>query len=251
MSQTDITPPVLNQGEDPLLPLPPAQDSRRNAFYQFFPHPLGVPTVPSSFSERVQILASCFRRMQKHCALCYFLRRINPIKIIQTSRGALLDTLHDHHTSEFERCPSRFVSPGPYRDFSSHISASLHSSFSGGAGWFVCSTCTEPYKDALYHERCIYGEDFFLLSYLIWQHPPTLHKTFSLLHASGVSFPDFQNITAYAQWLGNSADLAVPNLNHIHLVTIAYHLLRWAGQLPSVPYPDVEDVIIYREKIML
>ncbi|KAF8440226.1 hypothetical protein L210DRAFT_3503948 [Boletus edulis BED1] len=59
---------------------------------------------------------------------------------------------------------------------------------------------------------------------------------------SGVSFPNFQNTTAYVQWLGNSANLAVPNLNHIHLITITYCLLRWAGQLSSQTFDSFASI---------
>ncbi|KAH0833797.1 hypothetical protein J3R83DRAFT_10945 [Lanmaoa asiatica] len=239
MSATDdpqlSAPLVFNAGEGPPFSSPPVQDSRRDAFYQICPLPLDVPSIPNSFSERIQLISNCFRRMQKHCTLCYFLRRINPVKIIQTSRGTILDTLYDHHANDFERCPSRLINPSsPYHNFTCHISALMRCSFSGGAGWFVCTICAEPYDDILYHERCIYGRELFLLAYLIWEHPPTLGRVFSLLRINDVTFPNFQNITEYAQWLGNGINLTRPVLNNIHLVIIAYHLLRWVGQLPRL-----------------
>ena len=111
-------------------------------------------------------------------------------------------------------------------------SASLHLNNSGGADWFVCSVCTKLWDTPTYHQHCMYGPDAVALAHLIWEDLAICNSISLLLHKNLFTFPDFQDRSAYAVWLGSSVSQTRLTLNNIHLLIVAYHLLHWASQLP-------------------
>ena len=215
------------------LSLPVFLEASAATFYTLRSLPDIIPDMPATFPSLPNVVQKCMSRMAPHCTVCYFLRRKRPIKIILTHpRGGYWEE-YDDHATEFARCPWRLLTDCPsFHRFSSEVSTSLRLSDSGGAGWFVCSVCTEPWDTPTYHQRCMYGPDAVALAYLIWEDLSTRDSVFSLLHKNLFAFPDFQDRSAYAVWLGSSVSQTRPTLNNIHLLIVAYHFLRWTSQLP-------------------
>ncbi|KAG6371437.1 hypothetical protein JVT61DRAFT_9133 [Boletus reticuloceps] len=238
--EASISPPLSQRPEPPSSPTPeeeylmtpPPQGAAPPCTFDGFRSPFStIPDIPNTFPGLAYAVQQCIRRMGIHCAACYFLRHPRPIKIVTRHRGGYIEK-YDNHANETCRCPWRLIDHPDFNSFCYQASASLGRSNSGGGDWFVCSTCAELFSGRLHHQRCIYGEQIFMLAYLVWEHLPTRGYAFSFLSRNNVLVPNFQDRNAYAQWLGESVDEVRPTVNNIHLLVVAYHLLRWANQLP-------------------
>jgi len=83
-----------------------------------------------------------------------------------------------------------------------------------------------------YHQRCCYGQSLFMLAFLIWFDRSTRDHVFSFIHThADIDIPNFPSKEAYAEWLGSSIFSTRPTLNYIHLVIVAYDILRRAHVL--------------------
>ncbi|KAG6369015.1 hypothetical protein JVT61DRAFT_2566 [Boletus reticuloceps] len=235
--EASISPPLSQRPEPPssveeYSMIPPPQDVALPCAFDCFRSPLSIiPDIPSAFPGLACAVQQCIRRMGVHCAACYFLRHPRPIKIVTRHRGGYSEK-YDNHANETYRCPWRLIDHLDFDSFSYQASASLRRSNSGGGDWFVCSICAELFNGRLHHQRCTYGEHVLMLAYLVWEHLPTRGYTFSFLCRNNIMVPDFQDRNVYAEWLGECVDEVHPTANNIHLLVVAYHLLRWANQLP-------------------
>lgn len=189
--------------------------------------------IPAPMDDLAYALLRCFRHLQTECTVCYFLGRRRPILVVETHpRGGRWES-YDYHKNEAEHCPWRLLHPStPYASFSTNVHTSLRHSNSGGGRWSVCVACGEPSHIDEYHEKCCYGQNLFMLAFLIWEDESTRDHVFSFIYThTDVNIPGFTSREEYAEWLGSPIFPARPTLNHIHLVIVAYDILRRAHLL--------------------
>lgn len=202
-------------------------------FYHLHPLPHSISDIPINLPYLPHTFWECMSHMTPHYTVCYFLCHKRPIKVVLTHQQGDHFEEYDDHATEFTCCPWCLLTDcSAYHHFSSQVSALLRLSNSSNSGWFVCPICAESWNTPTYHQHCIYGPDAFLSAYLVWEDLPTCDSVFMLLYENSVTSPDFQDRSAYAVWLGSNVSQTMPMLNKIHLLIIAYHLLRWAGELP-------------------
>jgi hypothetical protein len=188
--------------------------------------------IPAAMGDLAYAILRCLSHLHTACQVCYFLGQRRPILVVVTHpRGGSWES-YDYHKNEAERYPWRLLHPSTsYESFSTKVHASLRHSNAGGGGCDRYVICGEPRRMTEYHESCFYGQGLFMLAFMIWKDRSTRDRVFSFIYTH-INIPNFPSREEYAEWLGSSTFSAWATLNYIHLVIVAYDILRRARVLP-------------------
>ena len=229
----------------PILPTPPSslpmsspndalQDSNVPlSSYTFVDIPaenLPVSGIPPPMCGLACTVIHCLNHLQTKCEVCYFLGWHCPILVVETHPWGGKWESYDYHKNEAEHCPWHLLHLStPYASFSSKVHTLLCHSDSGGEGWTVCTHCGEPSDVTEYYKQYCYGQSLFMLAFLIWDDCSTRDHVFSFICThTHTNIPAFPSRQEYAEWLRSPIFSAQPTLNHLHLVIVAYDILRHA-----------------------
>jgi len=194
------------------------------------------PSLPRTQSALFLATINAFNRLEHSCEVCYFLRKRRPIDLVQPgSAREWVWVGQDNRIFEAHKCPWRLLHPLVlYADFALQVQDSMRQSCLGDKELAICARCGEPRDGAELHPRCLYSPSLFMIAFMIWGARPIRDHVFSfLLLCSSISIPNLGSRSEYAEWLGFPITPA-SSLRHIHLVVVAYRLLRDNDFLP--PY---------------
>ncbi|KAF8549211.1 hypothetical protein OG21DRAFT_623959 [Imleria badia] len=141
----------------------------------------------------------------------------------------------DNHIFEAQKCPWLSLHPLVlYEDFALQVQDSMRQSYSGDKelGLAICARRGQLRDGAEPHSRCLYGSTLFMIAFMIWTARPIRDHVFSLLSlCSSISIPSFGSRSKYAEWLRFHITSG-SSLRYIHLIVVAYRLLRNNDLLP-------------------
>lgn len=223
-------PSTLSRASDDTL-----VDDSSYQFFTFIFTPLyRLPSLPRTTRALSDAVIDAFDRLEHCCEVCYFLRKRRPIDIIQPdSSGGWEWVGQDNHVFEAQECPWRLLRPLTlYEDFMLHVQDSMRQLYVGDGELAICVRCAQPHDSVKPHPRCLYGSSLFMISFMVWTTRTVRDHIFSfLILRSGTSIPNLKSTSEYAEWLGFPI-ASWSSLRHIHLVVIAYRLLRRHDLLP-------------------
>ncbi|KAF8119958.1 hypothetical protein EV363DRAFT_1193806 [Boletus edulis] len=236
------SPPAL----PPDASLEDAPAATPTSFFTYIALPQNIPPVVIEHQILASRVSDILCRLGKYCVVCYFLGRRRPILSKRLRADGSTIEVADLHADHPAHCAWGLVHPSTsFPSYSMEVNASLHRSGSGGSAWSVCVSCGTPFNLSFDHEVCVYGETLFALAYLVWEDRPTRDHVFTyILSGTPISVPDIQSREAYAQWLGSSIS-SYPTLNHIHIVAVAYDILRRGHLLPRLAYYNMLFVLVF------
>lgn len=197
------------------------------SFYSF-------PSLPRTQRALFHAIIDAFDRLERSCEVCYFLRKRRPIVLVQPrSSGELVWVGQDNHISEAQKCPWPLLRPLElYKDFALQVQHSMRQPCLGDKELAICARYGQPRDGAEPHPRCLYGPSLYMIAFMIWTARPIRDHVFSFLSLrSSINIPNIGSRSEYAEWLGLPIT-SESSLRHIHLVVVAYRLLRRNDLLP-------------------
>lgn len=223
-----------------------------------------LPYLPLDAAQVASDIGNWLARIRSFCEVCYFLRQLRPIRIIEMFPNGRRWEWNDYHQGDAERCPWHLLHPSTfYDDFRQQVYSTIRLRQPCRSGWIICVVCDDFYTCRAGHEHANHGPSLCMVAFLVWEDVAIRDHVFSFLHAHTlIPIPNLRSRIDYAVWLGSTACAPWSSLLYLHILVTAYHALRNSGLLP--PYvllfqfldyshqshrpsqPNTLDVVTYR-----